>query len=160
MHGQSLQSIPVVLVFSPVLTDVVQIRNPLRTIRRRALNMIARITIVAVAVTLLGLVHGTAQAQVGPSDAPVPTGIVAGDGGGCADAGCLACSDPSCADEWLSTRRFGLHHHPNCACPRCRPRHAWASFDALMWWGKGRSTVPLVTSGTNGVLPRRAHPVW
>ena len=56
--------------------------------------------------------------------------------------------------------RFGLQHHPNCSCPRCHPRHAWASFDALMWWGKGRSTPPLVTSGANGVLPDASDRVW
>ncbi|MHB8863169.1 MAG: BBP7 family outer membrane beta-barrel protein [Pirellulaceae bacterium] len=111
--------------------------------------MIARITQVAVAVTILALLPLTTQAQMGP---PPATGIVGG-GGECGTADCADCGDPSCTDQWISTRRFGLQHNANCACPRCRPRHAWASFDALMWWGKGRATPALVTSGADGVLP-------
>jgi hypothetical protein len=151
MCAQYLQSIPVILVFSPVPTDVYELDTSFNHCRR-ALNMIARITKIAVAVTILGLFQGTAQAQVESPDATVATGILADDGG-CADAGCTGCADPSCADEWVSSRRFGLQRRSNCSCPRCHPRSSWASFDALLWWGKGRSTPPLVTSGTSGVLP-------
>ncbi|MHB8968954.1 MAG: BBP7 family outer membrane beta-barrel protein [Pirellulaceae bacterium] len=111
--------------------------------------MIARITNIAVALTILGLFQGTARAQ---EESPGPTaasGILVGDGGN-AEVACTECGDPSYGDEWVSTRRWGLQHHPNCSCPRCHPRHAWGSFDALLWWGKGRSTPPLVS---NGVLP-------
>jgi hypothetical protein len=114
--------------------------------------MIARITIVAVAIALLGLVRDTAQAQGSPQYATAAAGLVGGDQG-CADPACTSCADTGAPDEWVSTKRFGFQHHPNCSCPRCHPRHAWASFDALMWWGKGRSMPPLVTSGADGVLP-------
>ena len=114
--------------------------------------MIARITIVTVAVALLGLVQNTVRAQGSPQYATAPASFVGGDQE-CADAACTGCADAGGTDGWFSAGRFGSPHHPNCSCPRCHPRHAWASFDALMWWGKGRSTPPLVTSGANGVLP-------
>lgn len=73
-------------------------------------------------------------------------------------ANCTTCDDAYACDgtgerrPWI-TARLTRQHHPNCACPLCRPRHAWANFDALLWWGKGRSTPPLVTGGADGVLP-------
>ena len=120
--------------------------------------MIARMTIVAVAVATWGLLSNAAQAQNGAPYPAIPTGFSTGDSG-CAEAGCAesadaGCCDTDCVDGWLSSRRLGLQHHPNCSCPRCRPRHTWASFDALMWWGKGRSVPALVTTNPNsGVLP-------
>jgi hypothetical protein len=57
--------------------------------------------------------------------------------------------------RWLNLGGLGSHHqpHPYCVCPRCRPRHKWASFDGLLWWGKGRSIPALVSGAPNGVLP-------
>jgi hypothetical protein len=111
--------------------------------------MISRITLFAVA--FLGLVPGTALSQVTPTD----VGLAAEEtpaAGDCIGLVCDGCTDCGC-DEWVTGNRFGLRHNRACDCPLCRPRHAWASAEALMWWGKGRSTVPLATSGTNGILP-------
>ncbi|NLX55598.1 MAG: BBP7 family outer membrane beta-barrel protein [Planctomycetaceae bacterium] len=113
--------------------------------------MISRITLFTAAVALLGLVPGRVQAQGSPQYSTVSAGCL-GDQA-CADARCTSCADVGCADGWLSPGLFGRQHHPNCCCPLCHPRHAWASFDALMWWGKGRTVPPLVTSGANGALP-------
>ncbi len=113
--------------------------------------MIARFTIVAVAVTIFGVAQPTAQAQGSPPYAAVPAGFLNA-GPGCGDVGCTSCAESGCEDGWLSAGRLGRAHHPNCSCPLCCRRHTWASFDALMWWGKGRPTPPLVTSGGNGTL--------
>ncbi len=137
--------------------------------------MIARITIVAVAVSTWGLLMGAALAQTGPQYSAIQTGFATGNAlcaeaapATCSDvASCDASCDPGCDDacdggcdggsswdQWLSVKRLGLKHHPYCSCLRCRPRHTWASFDALMWWGKSRTVPVLATGGPNsGVLP-------
>ncbi len=131
--------------------------------------MIARITIVAVTVTTWGLLAGASQAQTGPQRPVIQTGRTNCDTQ-CADAA-ATCSDPggigascdggcdSCGDsgdswrQWISVKHLGLKHHPRCSCLYCKPRHTWASFDALMWWGKGRAVPALATGGPDGVLP-------
>jgi hypothetical protein len=114
--------------------------------------MIGRLTIVAVAVALGGSVCHTAQAQGYPQYAATPAGYMAG-GQDNANGGCASCTEGTCTDDWFFSGRNCGAHHPNCSCPRCHPRHVWASFDSLMWWGKPRSTPALVTSDPNGVLP-------
>ncbi len=120
--------------------------------------MIARISIVAVAAAMWGLLGNAASAQMGPQYPAIPASYSSCDSG-CATAACddvagTGCCDSDGTDGWLSSRRLGLQHHPGCSCLRCRPRHAWASFDALMWWGRGRSVPALVTTTpNNGVLP-------
>ena len=124
--------------------------------------MIARITIFAVAVATWGLLNHTAPAQTAPRFSAIPADYSNSEAAAACCEGpvasqCDAGCDGSCDGSWLSTRRLGLRHHPNCGCPLCRPRHSWASFEALMWWGKGRSVPALVTTNPNGgVLPEAA----
>ncbi len=130
--------------------------------------MIARITLVALAVATWGLLSHVASAQSGPTYPVSAVSFNHGDAEpaevGCAECGDVSCCDTGCCDGggcnggcddgWLTGWRLGLKHQPNCCCPWCRPRHSWASFDVLMWWGKGRSVPPLVTTNPNdGVLP-------
>lgn len=111
--------------------------------------MILRITIVAVATSIVGLFSGPALAQVDPSYPVMPAGYAACDGG-CADAGDAAGGCAQCTDKWVTPGWLGTHHHPDCECPLCHPRHTWASFDALLWWGKGRTMPALVTTSPQG----------
>ena len=157
--------IAVILVFGPLPTDVYRVGRSTFVSRRRALIMIARIAIVAVVVATWGLLDHAAQGQDGTPYPAIPTGFSTGDSG---LRGCRVCRecrcrlfDTGCVDGWLSGRRLGLQHHPNCSCPRCRPRHTWASFDALMWWGKGRSVPALVTTNPEQRRASRCgRPVW
>lgn len=132
--------------------------------------MIARITLVAAAVSAWGLLTSAASAQLAPYPV-VPVGYTSCDAG-CAetapcdaptpcdvacDEGCDGGCDGSCNGawgDWLSVRRPRHQHNPYCHCMLCRPRHTWATFDALMWWGKGREVPVLATTSPNsGVLP-------
>jgi hypothetical protein len=117
--------------------------------------MSARTIPLTVAVALLGLFSGFAHAQFQEAY-PVATASSSVSNTAC---GSLTCDD-GCGSgggwgRWISLDRLGTwNHHPRCGCFRCRPRPTWASFDALLWWGKGRSVPPLVTTGANGgVLP-------
>ena len=132
--------------------------------------MIARITLFAVAVSGWGLLTTVASAQESSRYAASQTGFVNCDAGhvdadvgtctdpGCEQIGCETGADVSCDgigrwNQWLGLGRLGRKHHPHCRCPLCCPRPTWASFEALMWWGEGRSVPPLVTGGPDGVLP-------
>ena len=119
---------------------------------RRALTMISRTTIVAFAVASLGLFSSFARAQYPqyPSYYPaMPIGYLDSmdsitDMGGC-DEGCDGRCDAGCAEKATYAP-----HSVACLCPTCRPRAMWASFDALLWWGKGRSMPALVTTSPQG----------
>ena len=79
--------------------------------------------------------------------------------GGCDSYGRAAGWLDGCQDllsgcgDWLSVKRFARQHGPRCRCMRCRLRPMWASFDALLWWGKSRTIPALATGGPTGVLP-------
>ncbi|MCU0959257.1 MAG: BBP7 family outer membrane beta-barrel protein [Pirellulaceae bacterium] len=121
--------------------------------------MKSRITVLAGLVALMGWGQPAVLGQTVPSETTRQTGFLrqwldpVAEGTDTDCTTCDACDGDDGCGSWLSTRHRSRQHHPNCSCPVCHPRHAWASFDALLWWGKGRSTPPLVTSGADGVLP-------
>jgi len=130
--------------------------------------MIGRTTIFAAAVATLGLLQGAVLAQTDWGYPVLPAGCTGGAAvpGACdctaTSGGAVASSAGAYGDpygpECAAGGQFG-QHHPNCNCLRCRPRHWWASFDGLMWWGKGRSMPALLTTsppGTAGILPGAA----
>jgi len=130
--------------------------------------MIARITVAVVALLVFGTMAPLAVAQTYyPS---IPVSFSAPDAG-CDDGSCDGlggdglgcdgdCAGDACSGQWLTPGHCGTGHHSNCRCPRCHPRHLWASFDALLWWGKGRTMPTVATTSpvgtpqaTAGVLP-------
>lgn len=160
------------MAFGPLPTDEIHTNRSIRLFikRRRALIMIARTLIIAIAVFACTLTPNLASAQAGsrppasysglagsgsPGAAVEPTACTVPDG---QSAACDSCTDQATSwlggwTDWLSVRGLGRHHHPNCHCPLCQPRPTWASFDALMWWGKGRSTPILATGEPDGLVP-------
>jgi hypothetical protein len=110
--------------------------------------MTARTTPIAIAAALTGLLLGIAHAHATDAYPLAATGASVCDSG-CSDASCDAQWGAGSGGRWLSLDRLGVRkHHPHCGCFRCQPRPAWASFDALLWWGQGRSVPALVSNGT------------
>ncbi|MGM0486140.1 MAG: BBP7 family outer membrane beta-barrel protein [Planctomycetota bacterium] len=131
--------------------------------------MTARIPIIVITVFACMLLPNVASAQAGPRYRVAPTGFAhprgprAAQRATCTDAGRgntvgdrrteQGWNGLDSCNEWVCKALFGRTHHPNCRCLLCNPRPRWASFDALMWWGKGRSVPVLASGGPDGVLP-------
>ncbi len=113
--------------------------------------MIPRLTIIAIVAATVGLNGNLVMAQTGRSAAVSSTRAIDAaysdsqgrtDKAGCADP--VDCDDRACDTCTPSGHRL---YDPNCNCPYCRPRTGWGTFEGLLWWGKGRSLPPLLTTG-------------
>ena len=63
------------------------------------------------------------------------------DGGQCCNGGsCGECADGPCCDEGPAC--------PGVTWPAFMPQDDWVRLDALLWWSKGASIPPLLTTGT------------
>ena len=106
MSTQYLWSLPVILVFSPVLADVYRLETLCFT--PASSNMIARITLVAVAVALLGLVQDYGPGPSSPADVRVAGRHRGGEPAVCVDADC-------------TSLRMTVHVRTNGCRPAVRP---------------------------------------
>lgn len=104
--------------------------------------MSKRLTIIAIVATTVGLLSRFAAAQTVGADPTI-------------QAGCIGCDQNTAAGQdgaGLSSARASLFPNIGRMGMGCRPHRAWGTFEALLWWGKGRTVPPLVTTSPQGTV--------
>jgi len=97
---------------------------------------------IAIAVATVGLMIQSASAQTVGAYPTVPASCTSCDQNAGADHDCIGQTSAKAA-LFPNVGRMGIGR---------RPQRAWGTFEALLWWGKGRTVPPLVTTSPQGTV--------